>query len=81
MKKLARTLSLVLALMMVFACVAFADDELGTIYRQHFGADLTELPITTEDITIDVWRGFSSTIMDSLAECEVFKKMEELIAD
>ena len=52
MKKLARTLSLVLALMMVLTCIAFAEDELGTIYRQHFGADLTELPITTEDITI-----------------------------
>ena len=78
MKKLARTLSLVLALMMAFACVAFADDELGTIYRQHFGADLTELPITTEDITVDVWRGFSSTIMETLADCETFKKMEEV---
>ncbi len=76
MKKFARIMCLVLALMMV--TVFASAEELGTIYRQHFGADLTELPITTEDVTIDVWRGFSSTIMDTLADCEVFKKMEEV---
>ena len=48
------------------------------IHRQHFGADLTELPICEEPITIQVWRGFSSTVMEGYDECEVFKKMEEL---
>ena len=76
MKKLARILCLLLALLMLVS-VATAED-LGTIYRQHFGSEETELPITTEDITIDVWRGFSSTVMDTLADCETFKKMEEV---
>ena len=77
MKKLASILCLLLALMMV---ASFASaEELGTIYRQHFGSeDQSGLPITTEDITIDVWRGFSSTVMDTLADCETFKKMEEV---
>ncbi len=76
MKKFARLLCLVLALVMV-APFAFAED-LGTIYRQHFGNEEAQGPITTEDVTVDVWRGFSSTVMDTLADCETFKKMEEV---
>lgn len=82
MKKLARILSLALAVMLALGGVAFADaateEDLGVIHRQHFGADLTELPICEEPITIQVWRGFSSTVMEGYDECEVFKKMEEL---
>ena len=79
MKRLLKVLALTLSIMLALSgSAAFADEELGTIYRQHYGADLTQLPIVEEPLTIDVWRRFSSTIMDSLADCEVFKKMEEL---
>ena len=78
MKHLLKAFALAMTVLMALSSVAFADDDLGTIHRQHYGADLTELPIVEEPITIDVWRGFSSTVMDSLADCESFKKMEEL---
>ena len=79
MKRLLKVLALTLSIMLALSgSAAFADEELGTIYRQHYGADLTQLPIVEEPLTIDVWRRFSSTIMGSLADCEVFKKMEEL---
>ena len=79
MKRLLKVLALTVSVMLALSgSAAFADEELGTIYRQHYGADLTQLPIVEEPLTIDVWRRFSSTVMDSLADCEVFKKMEEL---
>ena len=67
MKHLLKAFALAMTVLMALSSVAFADDDLGTIHRQHYGADLTELPIVEEPITIDVWRGFSSTVMDSLA--------------
>ena len=79
MKRLLKVSALTVSVMLALSgSAAFADEELGTIYRQHYGADLTQLPIVEEPLTIDVWRRFSSTVMDSLADCEVFKKMEEL---
>lgn len=78
MKRYFKVLTLVMVAMLAFSGFAFADDDAGTIYRQHYGSDLTELPITEETVTIDLWRSFSSTVMDSYDECEVFKKMEEL---
>ena len=75
MKRYFKVLALVMVAMLAFSGFAFADDDAGTIYRQHYGSDLTELPITEETVTIDLWRSFSSTVMDSYDECEVFKKM------
>ena len=76
MKRFAKFLCIALAAMMALSGVALAED-LGTIHRQHYGSDLTELPIVEEPLTIQVWRGFSSTVMDTLADCEVFKDMEK----
>ena len=78
MKHLSKVLALVMVAMLAFSGVAFADDDLGTIYRQHYGADLTELPIVDETLTIDVWCSFSSTIMSGMDECAALQKMEEL---
>ncbi len=41
------------------------------------GVNATKLPVTKEPRTITVWRGFSSTVMQGLDECEVFKEMEK----
>lgn len=37
----------------------------------------TKLPVTDKPVTISIWRGFSSTIMQGLDQCEVFKEMEK----
>ncbi len=37
----------------------------------------TKLPVTDKPVTITIWRGFSSTVMKGLDECEVFKEMEK----
>lgn len=76
MKRFSKILCVLLATMMVMSGVAFAE-ELGTIHRQHYGTDLTELPIASEPVTIQVWRGFTSTVMETLADCETFKEMEK----
>ena len=36
----------------------------------------TRLPVTDKPVTLTIWRGFSSTVMKGLDECEVFKEME-----
>ncbi|MGI6173565.1 MAG: extracellular solute-binding protein [Christensenellales bacterium] len=77
MKKFSRVLSFLMAVAMLVSYAAFAE-ELGVIRRHQKGADLSKLPIVEETVTVDVWRSFSSTIMESLSQCEVFKKMEEL---
>lgn len=41
------------------------------------GINATVLPITEEPVTLVVWRSFTSTIMESLDECEVFKELEK----
>ena len=41
------------------------------------GINGTKLPITKDPATLVVWRGFSSTVMQDLNECEVFKEMEK----
>lgn len=41
------------------------------------GINGTKLPITKEPATISIWRGFSSTVMQGLDECEVFKELEK----
>ena len=76
MKHFVKFLCMALAAMMALSGVALAED-LGTIHRQHYGSDLTELPIVEEPLTIQVWRSFSSTVMDTLAYCETFKEMEK----
>ena len=40
------------------------------------GVNLTVLPIVDEPVEIEVWRGFSSTIMTSLDESEPFQEAE-----
>lgn len=41
------------------------------------GINATKLPVTDKPVTLTVWRGFSSTIMQGLDESEVFKEMEK----
>lgn len=41
------------------------------------GINATILPVTDEPVTITIWRGFSSTVMEGLDECEAFKELEE----
>ncbi len=41
------------------------------------GINATKLPVTKEPVTISIWRGFSSTVMQGLDECEVFKELEK----
>lgn len=79
MKHVAKWLSLLLVAMLTVSGAAMAEtaEPLGTIHRQHFGSDLTELPIVDEPLTIQVWKSFSSTVMESYEECEVFKEMEK----
>lgn len=77
MKKI---LCLVLALMMM-ATSAYAvtsSQIVGApdIHKQNYGANLTELPITTDDVTIEIWRGLNSTIMSSWDENIMFDELE-----
>lgn len=41
------------------------------------GINATKLPISDEEIVIDVWCAFSSTVMQGLDECKVFQEMEK----
>ena len=41
------------------------------------GINATKLPVSKEPVTISIWRGFSSTVMQGLDECEVFKELEK----
>lgn len=41
------------------------------------GINGTKLPVSDEEIVIDVWCGFSSTIMQGLDECRVYQEMEK----
>ena len=41
------------------------------------GINATKLPITEDDATLTIWRGFSSTIMQGLDESEFFKELEK----
>mgnify|MGYP001809929502 CR=1 FL=1 len=39
--------------------------------------NMTKLPVSKEPVTLTVWRGFSSTVIQDLNESEVFKEMEK----
>ena len=41
------------------------------------GVNATRLPISDEEVVIDVWCAFSSTVMQGLEECKVFQEMEK----
>jgi len=41
------------------------------------GINATVLSITEEPVTLVVWRSFTSTVMQGLDECEVFKELEK----
>lgn len=41
------------------------------------GINATILPVTDDEIVIDVWCAFSSTVMQGLDECRVFQEMEK----
>ncbi len=49
----------------------------GTIYRQNFGTNATQLPITTDDVTLVIWKNFTSTVMEDLSECAAFQELEK----
>lgn len=49
----------------------------GTIYRQNFGTNATQLPITTDDVTLVIWKNFTFTVMDDLSECAAFQELEK----
>jgi putative aldouronate transport system substrate-binding protein len=42
-----------------------------------YGINATVLPIVDGDFTMEIWRNFSSTVMQGLDECEAFKAMEK----
>ncbi|MDO4740325.1 MAG: hypothetical protein Q4A66_06625 [Eubacteriales bacterium] len=78
MKKI---LSLVLVLMMMVAVSAYAvpsSQLVGEpdILKRNFGANLTELPVTTDDVTLNVWRGLNSTIMTDWSQNIMFTELE-----
>ncbi len=78
MKKI---LCLVLALMMVAtSAYAVTNSQIvgePDILKRNFGANLTELPITTEPVTLEVWRGLNSTIMSDWSENIMFDELEK----
>lgn len=41
------------------------------------GINGTKLPLSDDEIVIDVWCAFSSTVMQGLEECKVFQEMEK----
>lgn len=53
------------------------EKERGVIYRQNYGTNATQLPITTDDVTLVVWREFTSTIMEDLSESLTFQELEK----
>lgn len=78
MKKI---LSLVLVLMLI-ATSAYAVTSSQIVggadtLKRSYGANLTELPITTEDVKIECWEGLDSTIMDSYDQCIMYQEMEK----
>ncbi|HBG75404.1 MAG TPA: hypothetical protein DDW86_00400, partial [Clostridiales bacterium] len=38
-----------------------------------YGINATSLPIVEEPVTLTVWRGLNSTVMQGWDECEAFK--------
>lgn len=42
------------------------------------GINATKLPIAEDDITITIWRGFTSTVMQGYEDSEFFKELEEI---
>ena len=82
MKKLAKLMCLVLALVM-FSASAYAVESsqiVGTavITPHDYGArGLTQLPITEEPITIQVWKGLNEPVMTSWDQCIVYDELEK----
>jgi len=78
MKRLVSLLCLVLALLM-FAKTVLTEAD-GTIYRQNYGIDATDLPIVKEGddpVELTVWWNFNSTVIEDMDQCAVFPVMEE----
>jgi len=78
MKRRSKLFCLIMAFLLIAGVASAALD--GTIYRQNFGTNATDLPIIKEGddpVTIAVWRDFNSTVMAGLDESAVFKAMEE----
>lgn len=76
--KLSRVLCLMLALCLLSTAVLAEGD--GIIHRQNFGTNATQLPLVKEGddpVTLKVWRGFSSTVMEGWDDCLVFEEMEK----
>ncbi|WZL79203.1 extracellular solute-binding protein [Eubacteriales bacterium mix99] len=42
-----------------------------------YGINATSLPIVEEPVTLTVWRGLNSTVMQGWDECEAFKELEK----
>ena len=81
MKKLVKVLCLVLALMMAAtAALAVESSQIvGTsvITPHDYGArGLTQLPITDEPITIQVWKGLNEPVMTSWDQCIVYDELD-----
>lgn len=79
MVKLTKVFCFVLALALLTSVAAFAEGT-GVINRQTFGTNATELPLVKEGdapVTLKVWRGFNSTVMDGWDDCLVFQEMEK----
>ena len=82
MNKIAKILCLVLALLMAStAALAVESSQIvGTavITPHDYGArGLTQLPITDEPITIQVWKGLNEPVMTSWDQCIVYDELEK----
>ena len=74
-----RKLVCLVLVLMLCGSVAFASGD-GTIYRQNYGVNLTELPIVGPDddpVTITVWADFNSNVMEGLDQSAAYQAMEE----
>lgn len=75
-------LSLLLVLMLV-ASVAYAVPASNQIVggpdtlKRNFGANLTELPLTTDGTKLEIWEGLDSIIMDSYDVCIMYQELEK----
>ena len=58
---------------------AFASLD-GTITRQYYGSNMTQLPIVGPNdppVTLTVWSDLNSTVMDDMNQCAVYPELEK----
>jgi putative aldouronate transport system substrate-binding protein len=67
--------------LLLFSTAALASSQIvggAVTHKQSFGANLTELPLTEEPVTIQVWkRSPNSVVMESHDQCIAFEELEK----